>query len=81
MSGWRSVSRGVSASLIKLGRHTVERHLRTVEAPIDRQIAGCLTELDLALRLQELAGAEELFDTPPSSSGDVDAVLDYPEPK
>lgn len=54
----------VSSSL-KLGRHTVERHLRTVETLIGSRLAACLTELDLALRLHEIDGAEVSLGAPP----------------
>lgn len=42
---------------LKVGRHTVESHVHTVEQLIGCSIRECLPELDVALRLEELSHA------------------------
>jgi len=48
-----------AASALGVGRHTVESRVRTVEKLIGRALRTCLAELDVALRLEELAAAPD----------------------
>lgn len=50
-----------AAKILKVDRHTVENHIRTVERLTGRPLRrSCLTELDVALRLEEFDGAPTL---------------------
>ncbi len=54
-----------ASCLLKVGRHTVESRVHTVEKLLGRPLASCLAELDVALRLRELDDdAESLPDAP-----------------
>ena len=48
-----------------ISRSTVEQRLRTVERVIGRPLSACLTELEVALRLQELGGLQGSEKLPP----------------
>jgi hypothetical protein len=53
-------NRSSAASALRISRHTVESRLRTIEQLLDRPLRSCLSELDAALRLEELeSGALE----------------------
>ena len=54
-----------AASPLKVGRHTVESRVRTVETLLGCPLRACLTELDVALRLEELDRASATDDMPP----------------
>jgi DNA-binding PucR family transcriptional regulator len=43
-----------AAHALRVGRHTVESRVRSAEKLIGCSLRGCLTELDVALRLEEL---------------------------
>jgi hypothetical protein len=50
--------RNASSAAFRLGvtRHTVEKRLRNIEAALGRPLGTCLTELDVALRVQTVSG-------------------------
>jgi DNA-binding PucR family transcriptional regulator len=43
-----------AAPLLKIGRHTVESHVRTAEELLGRPLRTCLSELNVALCMDEL---------------------------
>jgi hypothetical protein len=46
-----------TAIALKIGRHTVERHLRTVELRVGQNLDACGTQIQVALWAEELMGA------------------------
>lgn len=57
LRAYLAAEHNVSAAAVALGvvRSTVENRLRTVEERLDRPVHACLAELEVALRLEELA--------------------------
>lgn len=63
MRSYFASSCNAAAAAMSLGvdRHTVQRRLRTVEKTIDRSLAGCRVEMEMALRVED-------HTTPPRNS-------------
>ncbi len=49
-----------AATALRVDRHTVERRLRKIEDSLGRPLHTCQAELEVALRLEALAGASKL---------------------
>lgn len=45
-----------AAALLGVNRHTVSKRLRTIEERIGRPLDGCTTEIDAALRIEDVGG-------------------------
>lgn len=45
-----------AAALLGVNRHTVAKRLRTIEERIGRSLDGCTTEIDAALRIEDVGG-------------------------
>jgi len=61
-------NRRAAAAALDIDRHTVESRLRTAERLLGRTLHTCLPELDIALHLEELDGAEPM----PAPAAEVD---------
>jgi len=51
-----------AAGALAVDRHTVERNLRTIEERLDRSLHICQSELEVALRLEDLGETARLSD-------------------
>jgi sugar diacid utilization regulator len=54
-----------AAKALEVARHTVEYRLRTIEERLERPLSTCLTELELALCLEELGFTATAAEEPP----------------